>query len=54
MIHTTELISPNKAGYLLQGWTILCNNVNGTGKLGDFVKSTQSSSSAQETAEQLL
>ena len=44
MIHTTEIISPNKAGYLLQGWTILCNNVNGTGKLGDFVKSTQSSS----------
>ena len=49
MIHTTELLSPNKAGYLLQGWTILCNNVNGTGKLGDFVKSTQSSSSTGDS-----
>ena len=55
MIHTTELLSPNKAGYqLLQGWIILCNNVKGSGNLGDFVKSTQSSSRNGRIQEQVV
>ena len=40
----TNIISPNTGGYLLQKWDIKCNDKNNTGKIQNFVRSTNTNS----------
>ena len=42
---TTEIVFPNTGGYLLQKWSIICNDKNNNGKIQNFIKSTKTSSS---------
>ena len=44
IIDTTEIVFPNTGGYLLQKWSIICNDKNNNGKVQNFVKSTKTSS----------
>ena len=40
----TQIIYPNTGGYLLQNWNIKCNEKKNTGKIQNFIKSTQTNS----------
>ena len=41
---TTVIKYPNSGGYLLQNWSIRCNDKNYTGKIQNFLRSSKSSS----------
>ena len=40
----TRIQYPNNGGYLLQNWNIECRDVNGNGKITNFIKSTKTQS----------
>ena len=41
---TTIIKTPNSEGYLLQNWTLKCNDKNGNGKIQKFIKLTKTNS----------
>ena len=46
---TTIIQFPNVGDYLLQNWNIKCRDVNGNGKIQNFIKSTKTSSPTSES-----
>ena len=51
---TTEMRYPNIGSDLLQKWYIKCNNKNDVSKVGDFIKSTKTSSPTPDTGASTL
>ena len=44
----------NSGGYLLQNWNIKCNDINGNGKITNFVKSTKTNSPSSNAGATVL
>ena len=51
---TTEIKYPNIGSDLLQKWYIKCNNKNDVSKVGDFIKSTKTSSPTNDSGASIL
>ena len=50
----TIMKAGNSGGYLLQNWNIKCNDINGNGKITNFVKSTKTNSPSSNAGATVL